>query len=139
MGQVLDLDETLVHSTLDTCDAPDFAFSVDFNGRLHTVNVRRRPHLATFLEAAAALFEVVVFTASQKVYAEQLINVLDPGRHACASSPACVRLPALGAAVTMACLKLCFLASLCLPNTAYPVFVLIAAGRWYSLRSLSCA
>ncbi|KAK9826488.1 hypothetical protein WJX81_005012 [Elliptochloris bilobata] len=77
---VLDLDETLVHSTLDTCESPDFAFSVAFNGRQHTVNVKRRPHLAAFLEAAAALFEVVVFTASQKVYAEQLINVLDPGR-----------------------------------------------------------
>ncbi len=79
---VLDLDETLVHSTLDACDAPDFAFSVAFAGRSHTVHVRRRPHLAAFLEAAAALFEVVVFTASQKVYAEQLINVLDPGRRA---------------------------------------------------------
>ena len=86
MGQVLDLDETLVHSTLDTCDSPDFAFSVVFNGRRHIVNVKRRPHLAAFLEAAAALFEVVVFTASQKIYAEQLINVLDPSRRALPAS-----------------------------------------------------
>ena len=45
------------------------------------LQVRRRPHLQQFLERCAALFEVVVFTASQKVYAEQLLNVLDPTRY----------------------------------------------------------
>ena len=78
--QVLDLDETLVHSTLDSCTEPDFSFPVAFNGREHRVHVRRRPHLQAFLERCAELFEVVVFTASQKVYAEQLLNVLDPSR-----------------------------------------------------------
>lgn len=78
--QVLDLDETLVHSTLDGCDEPDFSFPVSFNGREHRVHVRRRPHLQPFLQRCAELFEVVVFTASQKVYAEQLLNILDPTR-----------------------------------------------------------
>ncbi|CAK0761692.1 hypothetical protein CVIRNUC_002885 [Coccomyxa viridis] len=77
---VLDLDETLVHSTLDGCEQPDFSFPVAFNGREHQVHVRRRPHLDAFLQRCAALFEIVVFTASQKVYAEQLLNVLDPQR-----------------------------------------------------------
>ena len=77
---MLDLDETLVHSTLDGCDEPDFSFPVAFNGREHQVDVRRRPHLDAFLQRCAALFEIVVFTASQKVYAEQLLNVLDPQR-----------------------------------------------------------
>ena len=44
------------------------------------VHVRRRPHLGAFLQRCAELFEVVVFTASQKVYAEQLLNILDPSR-----------------------------------------------------------
>lgn len=64
---MLDLDETLVHSSLDTASDPHFTFPVVFGGRSHSVSVRRRPHLAGFLERVASLFEVVVFTASQKV------------------------------------------------------------------------
>ncbi|KAL6783648.1 hypothetical protein ACKKBF_B05285 [Auxenochlorella protothecoides x Auxenochlorella symbiontica] len=78
---VLDLDETLVHSTLDgPSSPPDFCFSVEVGGAAHRVAVRQRPHLHTFLRAVSALYEVVVFTASQAVYAEQLLDVVDPGR-----------------------------------------------------------
>jgi len=69
-----------VHSTLDGNDAADFKFTVKFNSREHSVAVRQRPFLFEFLERVAQLFEVVVFTASQKVYAEQLLNILDPKR-----------------------------------------------------------
>lgn len=66
---VLDLDETLVHSTLDAaCGVgADFTFPVMFNGAEHMVHVRQRPHMRAFLEAVARDWEVVVFTASQKV------------------------------------------------------------------------
>lgn len=93
---VLDLDETLVHSTLEPGGMPagggvgsgvprpacraDFHFPVEVGGTRHLVSVRLRPHLQPFLERCAALFEVVVFTASQRVYAEQLLDVVDPGR-----------------------------------------------------------
>lgn len=40
--------------------------------------MRKRPHLDAFLEAVSELFEVVVFTASQQVYAERLLNMIDP-------------------------------------------------------------
>ncbi|KAL0385358.1 UNVERIFIED_CONTAM: CTD small phosphatase-like protein 2 [Sesamum radiatum] len=75
---VLDLDETLVHSTLEPCDDADFTFSVNFNLKDHTVYVRCRPHLTDFLERVSRLFEIIIFTASQSIYAEQLLNVLDP-------------------------------------------------------------
>eukprot|EP00257_Ricinus_communis_P016736 XP_015574996.1 uncharacterized protein LOC8284026 isoform X1 [Ricinus communis] len=75
---VLDLDETLVHSTLEHCDDADFTFTVFFNLKEHTVYVKRRPHLHTFLERVAELFEVVIFTASQSIYAAQLLDILDP-------------------------------------------------------------
>ena len=58
----------------------DFTFPVIFNCQEYTVYVRCRPHLQTFMERVSQLFEIIVFTASQSVYAEQLLNILDPKR-----------------------------------------------------------
>ncbi|KAL5197290.1 hypothetical protein ABZP36_000802 [Zizania latifolia] len=77
---VLDLDETLVHSTLEPCEDADFACSVHFNFKEHPIYVRCRPYLKEFLEKVASLFETIIFTASQSIYAEKLLNVLDPER-----------------------------------------------------------
>ncbi|CAN6447884.1 unnamed protein product [Victoria cruziana] len=33
-----------------------------------------------FMEKVASLFEIIIFTASQSIYAEQLLNMLDPKR-----------------------------------------------------------
>ena len=50
--------------------APLFPYEqVFFNKQEHIINVKCRPHLSTFLERVAELFEVVVFTASQQIYA----------------------------------------------------------------------
>ncbi|CAK9168003.1 unnamed protein product, partial [Ilex paraguariensis] len=75
---VLDLDETLVHSTLEYCNDADFTFSVVFNMKEHTVYVKQRPYLRTFLERVAEKFEIAIFTASQSIYAKQLLDILDP-------------------------------------------------------------
>ncbi|XP_057431034.1 uncharacterized protein LOC130723907 isoform X2 [Lotus japonicus] len=77
---VLDLDETLVHSTLEPCEDVDFTFPVNFNSEEHIVYVRCRPYLKDFLERVSGLFEIIIFTASQSIYAEQLLNILDPKR-----------------------------------------------------------
>ncbi|GER24567.1 CTD small phosphatase-like protein [Striga asiatica] len=75
---VLDLDETLVHSTLEHCDDADFTFLVTLDTKECTVYVKQRPHLMTFLQRVAEMFEIVVFTASQSIYAKQLLDILDP-------------------------------------------------------------
>ncbi|KAK6133567.1 hypothetical protein DH2020_032696 [Rehmannia glutinosa] len=75
---VLDLDETLVHSTLEHCNDADFTFPVFYDMKEHIVYVKQRPHLQTFLKRVSEMFEIVVFTASQSIYAKQLLDILDP-------------------------------------------------------------
>ena len=78
---VLDLDETLVHCTVEPTDDADLQFPVVFHGVTYQVNVRLRPHLFEFLDRIHDKFEVIIFTASQQVYANELLNLIDPGTY----------------------------------------------------------
>ena len=76
---VLDLDETLVHSTFEPMDC-DISLAVEIEGRTYNVSVLKRPGVDQFLQRCCELFEVVVFTASLKGYADPLLDVLDTGK-----------------------------------------------------------
>merc|ERR1712150_372161 len=74
---VLDLDETLVHSSFRKVKDADFLEPVEIDNYNHTVYVRKRPHTDEFLERMAEHYEIVLFTASLSKYANPLLDMLD--------------------------------------------------------------
>jgi len=101
---VLDLDETLVHSSFHPTAVFDFQIKVEIDGIFHDVYVAKRPGVTPrsppssaawfhrlpesllpfclqcdiFLERAADKYELVVFTASLAKYADPVLDILDP-------------------------------------------------------------
>jgi len=74
---VLDLDETLVHSSFKPIPNADFIISIELDNVIHRVYVRKRPGVDTFLKAMGARFEMVIFTASLSKYADPVLDQLD--------------------------------------------------------------
>ncbi|GKA34585.1 Dullard phosphatase domain containing protein, eukaryotic [Tanacetum coccineum] len=82
---VLDLDETLIHSTIfrDTSVAItppiNYDFLVSFGGEEVIAYVTKRPFVDEFLQYLNQNnFEVVIFTAGTKEYASPVLDKLDP-------------------------------------------------------------
>lgn len=74
---VIDLDETLVHSSFKPIDNADFIVPVEIDGTLHKVYVSKRPHVDEFLKKMGQLYECVLFTASLAKYADPVADLLD--------------------------------------------------------------
>ena len=78
--ELADLDETLLHSSIVPLPTYDIVFPVHFNQVNYQVYVRKRPHMDYFMSKVSQWFEIIVFTASQKVYADKLLSIIDPQR-----------------------------------------------------------
>ena len=76
---VLDLDETLVHSSFKPPENSDIVLPVDIDGKVCYVYVLVRPGTLTFLQELAQYYEIAISTASLSKYAEPLMKILDQG------------------------------------------------------------
>ncbi|ODV81498.1 NIF-domain-containing protein [Suhomyces tanzawaensis NRRL Y-17324] len=74
---ILDLDETLVHSSFKYLRTADFVIPVEIDNQIHHVYVIKRPGVDEFLKQVGKWYEVVVFTASVLKYGDPLLDKLD--------------------------------------------------------------
>jgi RNA polymerase II subunit A small phosphatase-like protein len=74
---VIDLDETLVHSSFKPISNADFIVPVEIDGTIHQVYVLKRPFVDEFLMKVGELYECVLFTASLAKYADPVTDLLD--------------------------------------------------------------
>ncbi|KAN0012222.1 hypothetical protein ACTFIU_007520 [Dictyostelium citrinum] len=74
---ILDLDETLVHSTLKPVTHHHITVKVLIEDMDCTFYVIKRPHVDYFLEKVSQWYNIVIFTASMQQYADPLLDQLD--------------------------------------------------------------
>ncbi|EIM82834.1 NIF-domain-containing protein [Stereum hirsutum FP-91666 SS1] len=74
---VLDLDETLVHSSFKSIQQADYVVPVEIEYNWHNVYVIKRPGVDNFLKKMGEIYEIVVFTASLSKYADPVLDKLD--------------------------------------------------------------
>lgn len=78
---ILDVDETLVHSSYQPTNHYDLHLPLNVNGTVCNIYVAFRPYIAEFFRAISPLFEIVIFTASVSMYCDPLMNAVDKDRH----------------------------------------------------------
>lgn len=77
---IFDMDETLIHCVDDIeTQNPDVILEIDFPGE-ETVcaGINLRPYLMQCLQEANKMFQVIVFTASHQIYADAILDYVDP-------------------------------------------------------------
>jgi Dullard-like phosphatase family protein len=76
---IFDLDETLVHCVNDINTKCDVTLKINFpTGGAIDTRINVRPYANECLKESGKYFEVIVFTASQKCYADAVLDYLDP-------------------------------------------------------------
>lgn len=76
---ILDLDETLIHSTFEQNQPSDIKIAVYLQKSSKIeISVNIRPYALSFLEEMSKIYEIVIFSSSHQSYANAILNVLDP-------------------------------------------------------------
>ena len=74
---VLDLDETLVHSSVKVPQEECIVLPVEIDDKKFKVYVLVRPNAEKFLKIMQIYYEVIIYTASLSKYADPLMDILD--------------------------------------------------------------
>ncbi|EGR33849.1 NLI interacting factor-like phosphatase family protein, putative [Ichthyophthirius multifiliis] len=74
---ILDLDETLVHSSFQQINEYDFQFEIVVKNIPYQIYVKKRPGIHIFLQKLSEKYEIVIYTASISEYANQVCNIID--------------------------------------------------------------
>lgn len=74
---VLDLDETLLHSSFRQVGYANYIIPVNIENKVHNIYVLKRPCVDEFLKKVAEHFEIIIYTASLSKYADPLLDQLD--------------------------------------------------------------
>uniref|UniRef100_UPI0037E9078A CTD small phosphatase-like protein 3 n=1 Tax=Semicossyphus pulcher TaxID=241346 RepID=UPI0037E9078A len=77
---VVDLEETLMFSSLNVIEEAEYTFYTAFQDHQYKVYMILRPHVQEFLQSMAKIYELFVYTCAKKEYAEKILNILDPQR-----------------------------------------------------------
>lgn len=75
---VLDVDETLIHSTFENDPHHDFHFSMTNDDITYDIYVSVRPGLKKFLKTLSKHFELVAFTTARQNYCDYILDRIDP-------------------------------------------------------------
>jgi len=71
---VLDMDETLIHCSLERKSSDDIEITIDIEEPMDKAYVSIRPYAISFLKRARKHFEIIAFTASDRSYADVILD-----------------------------------------------------------------
>uniref|UniRef100_A0A4W6D8Q3 Mitochondrial import inner membrane translocase subunit TIM50 n=1 Tax=Lates calcarifer TaxID=8187 RepID=A0A4W6D8Q3_LATCA len=89
---VVDLEETLMFSSLNVIEDAEFTFHAAFQDHQYKVYMILRPHVREFLQSMAKIYELFVYTCAKKEYAEKILDILDPAEETVSTSSVSGRL-----------------------------------------------
>lgn len=78
---VFDLDETLVHREVENIEKCDKIIEITMpNKAIVKIGINIRPLLEQSLKEISKNYHLVLFTASQQIYAEKVLEIIDPNK-----------------------------------------------------------